>query len=189
MTSPSDARREWWALELAFGHVVRGHHSFFERETGRLVVAHAEEPRQRQLLDQLAVDPRYVRIDPVSSQDQYGWMVRFLPLVGDPLLHDRLKAAIAGPGAFRAFKDVLEGRPEREEWFSFRKQQLREHIVRWLEDHGLVGDVGTSLHPKALRKTAYALIEMLPANELASAVAFLMHLSARQPLDDEKAGP
>jgi len=49
-----------------------------------------------------------------------------------------LEVAIRGKGAFRRFKDVLEGYPEEmERWFSFKDDRLRERALEWLDDIGI----------------------------------------------------
>lgn len=50
-------------------------------------------------------------------------------------LANRLERAISGRGAFRYFKDVLLDHPrERERWFAFTDQRLRERVLEWLAD-------------------------------------------------------
>src|SRR5262249_59378109 len=86
----------------------------------------------------IAADTNYLRIDPVSSREQYRWMERFIPMVEDPELQGKLSQAIDGKGAFRRFKDVLMAYgPERERWFSFRSERLRIFMEAWLNAHAL----------------------------------------------------
>src|SRR5262249_57709623 len=86
----------------------------------------------------IAADTNYLRIDPVSSREQYRWMERFIPMVEDPELQGKLSQAIDGKGAFRRFKDVLMAYgPERERWFTFRSERLRIFMEAWLSAHAL----------------------------------------------------
>jgi hypothetical protein len=79
-----------------------------------------------------------MRVDPVSSREQYRWMERFIPMVEDAELRERLTSAIDGKGAFRRFKDVLMSHgPERERWFAFRSERLRVFMEAWLSAHAL----------------------------------------------------
>src|SRR5690606_18824447 len=79
-----------------------------------------------------------MRVDPVSSREQYRWMERFIPMVDDVELKNRLAQAIDGKGAFRRFKDVLMAHaPERERWFAFRSERLRVFMEAWLTAHAL----------------------------------------------------
>jgi hypothetical protein len=83
-------------------------------------------------------DPNYLRIDPVSSREQYRWMERFIQMLDPSDLRDELVLAIDGRGAFRRFKDVLMvNAAERERWFAFRSERLRVFMEAWLEAHAL----------------------------------------------------
>jgi hypothetical protein len=65
-------------------------------------------------------------------------MERYIPMVEDPDLQQKLTQAIDGKGAFRRFKDVLMAYgPERERWFSFRSERLRIFMEAWLSAHAL----------------------------------------------------
>src|SRR5262249_62346807 len=91
-----------------------------------------------QMHARIAADANYLRIDPVSSREQYRWMERYIPMVEDPDLQGKLSQAIDGKGAFRRFKDVLMAyAPERERWFAFRSQRLRIFMEAWLSAHAL----------------------------------------------------
>src|SRR5262249_14450560 len=81
----------------------------------------------------IASDTAYLRIEPVSSREQYRWMERFIPMVEEPTLRGQLSQAIDGKGAFRRFKDVLPAfTTERERWFAFRSERLRVFMEAWL---------------------------------------------------------
>lgn len=173
---------DWWALELAFGHVAPGHHAFLDRETGEVVTVQEEVAGARERLLKITAEPeRHIRIEPVSSRDQHRWMVRFIATVENADLRARLTAAVAQPGAFRVFKEVLlTASEERDRWFAHRKQLLRVHIERWLVDQKFGGvSVGEPQTGLALRQRGHELLEQLPAADLANAVAYLMHLAAR----------
>jgi hypothetical protein len=173
---------DWWALELAFGHVAPGHHAFLDRELGEVVTIQEELPGARAVIQRIHDGgERFVKIEPVASRDQHRWMVRFIPSVEDLPLRERLAAAVAQPGAFRCFKEVLQTAPEeRERWFAHRKQLLRVHIERWLADNDLAGVmIEDPRATPALRQRAHELIDRMPAADLPNAVAYLMHLGVR----------
>jgi hypothetical protein len=91
-----------------------------------------------QMHSRIAADPAYVRVEPVSSREQYRWMERFIQMLDPSDLRDELTLAIDGRGAFRRFKDVLMvNAPERERWFAFRSERLRVFMEAWLEAHAL----------------------------------------------------
>jgi hypothetical protein len=86
----------------------------------------------------IASDGNYLRIDPVSSREQYRWMERFIPMVEDAELRTKLTQAIDGKGAFRRFKDVLMSYgADRERWFAFRSERLRTFMEAWLSAHAI----------------------------------------------------
>lgn len=172
---------DWWALELAFGHVVPGHHAFLDRSTGEVLTVQEELPGAQASLQRISEGgDQFLRIDPVSSRDQHRWMVRFIATVEDAGLRARLSAAVVQPGAFRVFKEVLQSVPaERDRWFAERKQQLRVHIERWLAAQTLSRREESV---PVLRQRGISLLERLSDRDLPSAIAYLMHLGARQDL-------
>ena len=128
---------DWEALEDAFENNAPEVHSYLHLVTGDVlrVVDGVADP---QMHARIAADTNYLRIDPVSSREQYRWMERFIPMVEDPDLQAKLSQAIDGKGAFRRFKDVLMAYgPERERWFSFRSERLRIFMEAWLSAHAL----------------------------------------------------
>jgi hypothetical protein len=128
---------DWEALEDAFENNAPEVHSYLHLVTGDVlrVVDGVADP---QMHARIAADANYLRIDPVSSREQYRWMERFIPMVEDPDLQAKLSQAIDGKGAFRRFKDVLMAYgPERERWFSFRSERLRIFMEAWLSAHAL----------------------------------------------------
>ena len=122
----------WEALEDAFENNAPEVNSYLNLDTGdviRLVDGIAEPGVQARV----SSDPAYLRVDPVSSREQYRWMERFVASVEDKALRDRLVLAIDGKGAFRRFKDVLLSYPvERDRWFSYRATLLHIYINSWL---------------------------------------------------------
>lgn len=132
-----DVPVDWEALEDAFENNAPEVHSYLHLMTGDVlrVVDGVADP---QMHARIAADPNYLRIDPVSSREQYRWMERYIPMVEDPELQQKLTQAIDGKGAFRRFKDVLMSYgPERERWFTFRSERLRIFMEAWLSAHAL----------------------------------------------------
>lgn len=128
---------DWEALEDAFENNAPEVHSYLHLSAGDVlrVVDGVADP---QMHARIAADSTYLRIDPVSSREQYRWMERFIPMVESPELSEKLTQAIDGKGAFRRFKDVLMAYgPERERWFSFRSERLRIFMEAWLNAHAL----------------------------------------------------
>jgi hypothetical protein len=126
---------DWEALEDAFENNAPEVHSYLHLGTGEVlrVVDGIADPEMHA---RIASDSEYVRVEPVSSREQYRWMERFIPMVEDEELKQKLMRAIDGKGAFRRFKDVLMGYiQEREQWFVFRSERLRVFMEAWLAAH------------------------------------------------------
>ena len=134
---PVEVAVDWEALEDAFENNAPEVHSYLHLTTGEVlrVVDGIADP---QMHSRIAADASYVRVEPVSSREQYRWMERFIQMLDPSDLRDELTLAIDGRGAFRRFKDVLMvNAPERERWFSFRSERLRVFMEAWLEAHAL----------------------------------------------------
>lgn len=132
-----DVPIDWEALEDAFENNAPEVHSYLHVGTGEVlrVVDGIADPEMH---SRIASDTAYMRIEPVSSREQYRWMERFIPMVENTELRERLERAIDGKGAFRRFKDVLMSYgPERERWFAFRSERLRVFMEAWLAAHAL----------------------------------------------------
>jgi hypothetical protein len=128
---------DWEALEDAFENNAPEVHSYLHLATGEVlrVVDGVADP---QMHVRIASDTNYLRIDPVSSREQYRWMERFIPMVEEPELRGKLTQAIDGKGAFRRFKDVLMSfGADREKWFTFRSERLRTFMEAWLSAHAI----------------------------------------------------
>jgi len=138
---PSGPLREvpidWEALEDAFENNAPEVHSYLQLATGEVirVVDGVADP---QMHARIAADVGYLRVDPVSSREQYRWMERFIPMVEEGELRTRLNQAIDGKGAFRRFKDVLMAHAEeRERWFTYRSERLKTFMDAWLTAHSI----------------------------------------------------
>lgn len=132
-----DVPVDWEALEDAFENNAPEVHSYLHLKSGEVlrVVDGIADPEMH---SRIASDTEYMRVEPVSSREQYRWMERFIPLVEEPELRQSLVSAIDGKGAFRRFKDVLMGHvQERERWFAFRSERLRVFMEAWLTAHCL----------------------------------------------------
>jgi len=128
---------DWEALEDAFENNAPEVHSYLHLTTGEVlrVVDGVADP---QMHSRISIDPNYLRVDPVSSREQYRWMERFIPMIDDNELRTKLAQAIDGKGAFRRFKDVLMSFAEdRERWFTFRSERLRTFMEAWLSAHAM----------------------------------------------------
>ncbi|GAC1532794.1 MAG: hypothetical protein NVS3B10_27560 [Polyangiales bacterium] len=199
-----DVPIDWEALEDAFENNAPEVHSYLQLATGEVirVVDGVADP---QMHARIAADPGYLRVDPVSSREQYRWMERFIPTVEAVDLRGKLTQAIDGKGAFRRFKDVLMSHAEeREAWFAYRSERLKTFMDAWLAAHSLravprpawnpanepAPDVSPESHglssrdrrknPDALRRHVREVSEMLGPRDLEMLGAFADFLRARR---------
>lgn len=201
---PRDVPIDWEALEDAFENNAPEVHSYLHLSTGEVlrVVDGIADPEMHQ---RIASDTSYMRVEPVSSREQYRWMERFIPMVEDKPLSDLLVQAIDGKGAFRRFKDVLMSHgAERERWFAFRSERLRVFMEAWLAAHALkpaprvvwptetaptkekesiIAQEAAARRGRTidtLRKQLHELIETLSARDLDKVTAFAEFVKARR---------
>ncbi len=98
---------------------------------------------QRELLQQAdeveaGLGSRFISIPSETSYEGYQDMEAFIDTVRNPHLYESLERAIIGRGAFRYFKDVLLDFPaQRERWFQFKRERLKERILEWLEEYDI----------------------------------------------------
>jgi hypothetical protein len=77
---------------------------------------------------------RLIAIPSEGSHEGYRDMEAFIVIVRSPRLQEQLERAIRGRSAFRYFKDVLLDYPaERERWFQFKQERLRQRMLDWLK--------------------------------------------------------
>lgn len=139
-TTPAIARDvpiDWEALEDAVENNAPEVHSYLHLATGEVlrVVDGIADPDMH---SRIAASSAYLRLEPVSSRQQYQWMERFVPMVDDEELGDELLGAIEGKGAFRRFKDALMSWPEeRARWLALRSERLRVFMEAWLAAQGI----------------------------------------------------
>ena len=153
----------WDALEDAFENNASEVHSYLHRKTGE-VLRLIEGVSDQSLFDKVAKDSNYFSIDPVPSREQYRWMEHFIDSMEDDELRGKLRRAVDGRGAFRRFKDVLAPhRVDRERWFRFRSDRLREAMERWLRHHNLKPVERESWHVPTAEEVVAETSEVEPA--------------------------
>lgn len=199
----------WEALEDAFENNAPEVHSYLHLSTGEVlrVVDGVADPAMHQ---RIAADQGYLRVDPVSSREQYRWMERFIAIVTEADLRGRLVTAIDGKGAFRRFKDVLMNFPaDRERWFQFRTERLRACMEAWLEAHNLEAVARPVWSPppaeapevdedeavatlrrarlgvEGNRRRLRELVDLVPARDVDTATAFLEFLHDRRAREED----
>jgi uncharacterized protein UPF0158 len=134
---------DWNDLEMALTANPGEWTCYLDVRSGEALMVPVDRPGDdpwpsEEELDTGLAGGRLIHIEPLGSSAEYGWMAEFASSVGDTRLRDRLEAALDGRGAFRRFKEVLLDHPtERERWFRFRDERLREAARRWLAEHDI----------------------------------------------------
>ena len=129
---------DWEALEDAFENNAPEVHSYLHLVSGEVlrVVDGIADPEMH---TRITTDANYLRVESVSSREQYRWMERFILMIEEAPFRSALGEAIDGKGAFRRFKDVLMSHAhDRERWFAFRSERLRVFMEAWLSAHAIV---------------------------------------------------
>jgi hypothetical protein len=107
-------------------------------EEGRVgdAISELEEPAIQDAVDRYL--GRFLIVPSMSSNEAYADMEDFTATVEDDVLHDLLVRALDGRGAFRRFKNVLLSYPdERQRWFDFRDERMRQRVLDWLAEKGI----------------------------------------------------
>lgn len=130
---------DWGEIEMALTWRTDEGGHYLDVTTGRIVAfTGLDDELAEGEIDSGLAEGRLIPIEPLPPSVEYGWMSEFAASVADPSLCRLLEVALNGSGAFRRFKDVLSDFPaDRERWFAFRGERLREAAREWLEENGL----------------------------------------------------
>ncbi len=117
------------------------HSYYLDLQTGELLFIsdYMDEEEAERLREQVDNYPdRYEPLPKADSHEGYQDMEDFIATVEDERLAQLLEVAIDGRGAFRRFKDVLARYPDqREKWFRFKGERLKQRALEWLEEIGV----------------------------------------------------
>ena len=76
---------------------------------------------------------RMVSVPQPDAHTDHRDIEAFITTVTEPQVREELQRAIRGRGAFRRFRAVLgDNFRERERWFQFKQERLRQHMTDWL---------------------------------------------------------
>lgn len=124
-------------LELAFDNASWEAEYYLDLETGEIILISSmigQPEGLTQQIEDVSDRARYLQVPHANSRDGFQDMERFIETVQDTQLQKLLRVAIDGKGAFRRFKNILPDYPqERERWFRFQADRLRQRILDWLE--------------------------------------------------------
>ncbi len=111
---------------------------YLDLRTGEILPV-SEWSDTEESLEEVGPEESLRRLPYPSSSEGYEWMAAFAQTVTDPVLSGKIVAALNGRGAFGRFRDVLAEYPaERERWFAFKLEKLRELARQWAEDEGIL---------------------------------------------------
>jgi hypothetical protein len=102
---------------------------------------------QEELLDAHRVEQslgsRFIEIPRLPSHEGFGDMEEFIYTVRDLRLQQRLGFALRDRHPFRNFKMALDYYPaERQRWFKFKNDRMRERALDWLKSEEIELDKG-----------------------------------------------
>ncbi|MFQ6060613.1 MAG: UPF0158 family protein [Thermoplasmata archaeon] len=127
-------------LAYAFENCSREMRYFLDLENGAVVVVSDYDDEKEELEEKVEQElgKRYLAIPCMGSEEAYRDMVDFIGSVEDRFLKEKLQIAVDGEAAFRRFKNVLLSYPEeRERWFKFKEECVKERVRDWLELEGI----------------------------------------------------
>ena len=117
------------------------HSYYLDPETGKLLLIanNMDYEETKKLRDKIDDNfDRYEQLPKAQSYEGYEDIEDFIGTISDDNLLELLHLAVNGKGAFRRFKDVLQGYPEeRERWFQFKNDKLKQRALEWLENIGV----------------------------------------------------
>jgi hypothetical protein len=70
-----------------------------------------------------------ITISPLKSQESFRIMENFVLSLNECRLKHELAAALQRNKPFANFNGIIHNSPERDEWFSFRKHALQQHVA------------------------------------------------------------
>lgn len=116
---------------------------YLDTETGHILLRSedAEDVAgdiEDQVPEDIDDDPRYLRIEPIESDESFRIMEDFVETVQDAQAAARLNRALGGRKPFRRFKDVLLDFPHlREAWFEFERVAQARLAEAWCEENDI----------------------------------------------------
>ncbi len=99
---------------------------------------------------EMGLGQRALRVPRADSRRSYEDIETFIATVTDESFRETLTQALGGQGAFRRFKETLASdRHERERWFRFRNNQMRQRVVEWLAAYEIDPLLGSEHVPES----------------------------------------
>lgn len=135
--------------------------AYVDRETGQTIVVDHEVTRAVEdgrtdgleeewsakyvaVVTAIVDDPKGVRFAPLPGRfefHEYHQMERFIRTVEDAVVAEELGRAIKGRGAFRCFKDTAARHGRLDDWYRYRDEAQRQHLLDWAAAHAIPVDL------------------------------------------------
>ena len=123
------------ALTTRFDMVEGGF--YLNTETGEILLE-TEDLEECDQAEDLADNPGYCLIDPLSSHISFQIMEDFVDSLGDTKEAGKLQDALNRRKPFRQFKDTLHEHTNLSEaWYAFEQQELKRLAEEWCESNGI----------------------------------------------------
>jgi Uncharacterised protein family (UPF0158) len=137
---------DWDALELALTMHSGEWASYLDVRTGAVHMwrtdtfgaEREDEDLSEEEVEAGLAEGTLIPVEPLESSVEFEWMAEFADTVAGPRLRPSLQTVLGGSRPFRRFKDALADDPrERERWFAFQAERLREAMREWLADNDI----------------------------------------------------
>lgn len=86
---------------------------------------------------------RLVPIDAMDSWESLNIMEDFVETVADKADQDKLSSALRQRHPFSAFKNMLHNTGQREKWFVYHDERMRQIVEHWMKSEEIVYKDGT----------------------------------------------
>ncbi len=128
-------------LTMAMEESSYEHEYFLDLQTGEILLIsdYMDSRETAEVRKKIDDDPdRFEEIPKADSREGYQDMEDFIDTIKDGHIAEVLSTAIEGRGAFRRFKDTLLRYPdERERWFKFKGDLMKQRALEWLDEIGV----------------------------------------------------
>ena len=82
----------------------------------------------------------YISLPSLYDINEFKMMEKFINMLDDDYIKDKLQHAISGKGAFRYFSDLVFTMGIRREWLAFRHSAYKSCAIDFCENNGLEYD-------------------------------------------------
>ncbi len=81
---------------------------------------------------------KVLHIEPMSSRESFQIMEDFADSVTDKVDQEKLYVALNQRHPFSSFKDMLHYTGQRENWFAYKDERMKEVVEEWMKENEVV---------------------------------------------------